>query len=624
MALRQRPTPQERKDRDLLEYDRLETIRTEMIAKKSRYHTQWALAAQYSAPQRYRPDAANDHDGSRKRQRILRNTAARALRIFQSGMMNGNTPRSRPWFRLASMYGKQSFKIQKQLQSIRETIDRYFHISNLYKVMPGMYKDVGIFSNGAFAMLPNDKYGFYFYPISVGQYCISSSEDGKVSTFMRDYSMSIRQVVERFGLKKKTGHIDWENSLNPYIKELYDQALYDERIVITQLILPNPRGKMNAVEPLDRRFHTYSYMNYESSSTGSGRVSQTWANWRNSAQRKVTKSGKVPTDLAVDDMDEFILQISGYDYFPIICARWEEVPDEAYGVAGPMELALEDVLTLQSEQEYRLEGIAKLVRPPFIGPANLARYRVSTSAGGITYYDEPVDGGLRPLFEMNPHLAELIKSQEETDQFVNQAFFVDLFMALAQHPTKSHVSVEEVQKRAAESLQLVSPVINLMSDDVNENLIANAYYLLERSGIVEPIDADRTGPVAPEYISVLAQATKVSMATGMDRYLNFLGAASETFKDPGILNVVNREKYVRKYGDVLGVEADVMSSESEYAAKQKQIEQGAMQEQQAQAQMEQATTAKDLSQAKFAGGEESLLDRLEQQAQGGEGGQQAR
>ena len=617
MAVKQKPTPAEYKEKDLLHYDRLETIRTEMIAKKSRYHNTWALAAQYSAPERYRPDAANDHDGSRKRQRILRNTAGRALRIFQSGMMNGNTPRSRPWFRLTSMHGKQSYRIQKQLQTIKDTIERYFHISNLYRVFPGMYKDVGVFSNGAFAMLPHNKYGFFFYPISVGQYCISSGEDGKVSSFMRDYSMSIKQVVERFGMKTSTGHIDWKNSLNGYIKELHDQALYDERVVVTQIILPNPRGKKNAIDPLDRPYLSYSYLNYESSSTGSGRVSQYWPNKRNEELAKISGSGEVR-----NDVDEFMLQVSGYEYFPIICARWEEVPDEAYGVAGPMELALEDVLTLQSEQEYRLEGIAKLVRPPFIGPANLARYRVSTSAGGITYYDEPTDAALRPLFEVNPHLAELVKSQEETDQFINQAFFVDLFMALAQYPTKSHVSVEEIQKRAGESLQMAAPVLSQFDEDINGPLIDNAYHLLERMGVVEPLDGDATGPVVPEYISVLAQATKVSMATGMDRYLNFLGAASETLQDRSVLNVINKEKFARRYANVLGVEIDVMSSQSEYEAAQKQIQQGQMQEQAAQAQMEQATMAKEMSQAKFAGGEESLLDRVEQQAQGGGTGQQ--
>lgn len=618
MALRQRPTPEEYDEKDLLHYDRLETIRTELLAKKSNYHRNWGLAAQYSSPERFRPDASRDHDGRRKRQRILRNTAGRALRIFQSGMMNGNTPRSRPWFRLTSMHGQQSYRVQKGLQQRQDIIDRYFHISNLYRVFPGIYKDVGIFSNGAFAMLPHNKYGFYFYPLSVGQYCIASGEDGKVSTFMRDYSMSIRQVVERFGLKTPSGHIDWKNSLNGYIKNLHDLAEYDERVIITQLIIPNMRGKVGAVDPLDRPFHSYSYFNYESSSSGSGRVSQYWPNKRNEEIAKISGSGD-----AEDDRDEFTLQVTGYDYFPIICARWEEVPDEAYGVAGPMELALEDVLTLQSEQEYRLEAIAKLVRPPFIGPANLQKYRVSTSAGGITYYDEPTPESLRPLFSVDPKLVELVRSQEETDQFIREAFFVDLFMALAQHPTKSHVSVEEVQKRASESLQLVAPVISQFDEDINEPVISNANFLLERMGVLEPIDVDSTGPVTPEYISVLAQATRVSMATGMDRYLNFLGAASETFQDPGILSVVNKERYARRYANVLGVEPDVMSSEDEYAQAQQQVQQGAVQEQEAQAQMEQATMAKELSQAKLAGGDESLLDRLEQQAQGGAAGQQA-
>ena len=450
----------ELKHSGVFEYSRLENLRTNLIDKRSQFMNKWSEAAEYTDKHRWRPDASDDHSGRRKNLRVFRNTAGRALRIFQSGMMNGNTPRSRPWFQLTSLGGVNKYSTQLYLRQVTEIIERFFHISNLYRVLPGLYKDLGIFSNGAFFMLEDPKYGFMFYPISVGQYCISSGQDGRVSTFSRDYALSIRQIVERFGLLNASGHIDWGNSLNNWIKSLWDTQQYEERVTLTNIIHPNAMAKKDPVFATDRPFLSYTYIS--NSSGNSGVPNQIWNNERNSA---IMKNGEYE-----EDADNYILETSGYEYFPVIAARWEEVPDEAYGVSGPMELAISDVKTLQEEQEYRLEAVAKQVRPSFIGPAALAKYRSSTAAGSITFFDEYDNQQLRRLYEVDPRIEGLIKSQEETDMFVKECFFVDLFKAMLQEPTKSHVSVAEVQKRAGEALQLVGPPLSQISEDVNEKL----------------------------------------------------------------------------------------------------------------------------------------------------------
>ena len=593
----------EQKHQGVYDYSRLESIRTDLIKNRSQFERKWEEAATYTDLHRWRRHSSDDHSGERKDQRIFRNTAGRALRIFQSGMMNGNTPRSRPWFQLTSLGGARKYSVQLYLRQVTEIIERFFHISNLYRVLPGLYKDLGIFSNGAFFMLPDPKYGFMFYPISVGQYCISSGQDGRVSTFSRDYSLSVRQVVERFGVLKKDGHIDWENSLNGWIKELWDTQQYEERISLTNIIYPNEMAKQNPVDALDRPFLSYTYISY--SHGGSGTPNQIWPNMRNSMLRKLGDM------INGEDKNNFILETSGYEYFPVIAARWEEIPDEAYGVSGPMELAIADVKTLQEEQEYRLEAVAKQVRPSFIGPASLQKYRASTAAGGMTYFDEYDGQQMRRLYEIDPRIEGLIKSQEEGDTFVNQAFFVDLFQALSQESPKSHVSVAEIQKRASEALQLVGPPLSQLSEDVNEKLIENAFFLLSRMGIIEQPDFDQTGAIVPEYISVLAQATKVSQLTTMERVVNFTASTAEVLQNPSLLKIFRKggEDLIRDYAHTAGMNPMKLESEADF----EEIvvnEQEAMAEREVEEeQMQQATRAKELSQAKVGGEEESLLDR---------------
>ena len=597
----------ELKHKGIFDYGRLENIRTNLIDKRSRFENKWLEAATYTDLHRYRRHPSNDHSGERKDQRIYRNTAGRALRIFQSGMMNGNTPRSRPWFQLSSL-GSQRYAVQLYLRQVTETIERFFHISNLYRVLPGMYKDLGIFSNGAFFMLEDPKYGFMFYPISVGQYCISSGQDGRISTFSRDYALSVRQVVERFGLLNSSGHVDWDNSLNGWIKQLWDTQQYEDRIQLTHLIYPNTMAKKNPVDATDRPFLSYHYISYANDSSGT--PNQYWPNMRNVELANYKKEkGEMNND--------FILETSGYEYFPVIAARWEEIPDEAYGVSGPMELAISDVKTLQEEQEYRMEAIAKQVRPSFIGPAALAKFRSSTAAGSMTFFDEYDGQQMRRLYEVDPRVEALIKTQEEGDRFVNECFFVDLFKALSQESPKSHVSVAEIQKRASEALQLVGPPLSQLSEDVNERLIENAFFLLSKAGIIDTPDIDQTGPIIPEYISVLAQATKVSQATTKERFVSFLGSTAEVLQNPTLLKLPKKggETMVREYANTLGMNPMELESESDYQDII-ELEQEAMAErEQEEEQMQEASMAKELSQAKLAGGDESLLDRVEAEEQ---------
>ena len=601
---------EERQARGLYNYSRLENIRTNLIFNKRKFDPKWRDSASIVAPYRYRRSPENTNDGGRKDRRIRRNTAGRSLRTFVSGMQNGNTPRSRPWFRLSTLDEKISFDKRRTLSEQTEIIDRFLHISNFYQVMPGVYKDLGVFSNACFAMLPHPRNVFQFYPISVGQYAIGAGQDGKVNSFVRDYSLTVRQVVEKFGKVKDNGHIDWENSLNDWIQQMWNNAQYEQEIVLTNVIIPNQNAKKNPIDPLDRNYLSYTYINRWGAGSS---VPQHWPNARNVRLGQYGGGLTNATDAKADGRDDFILEISGYDYFPIIAVRWEQIPDEAYGVGGPMELAHADILTLQKEQEYRLEAVAKLVRPPFIGPASLAGYRLSTAAGGINYFNEMSDKQLRPLYEIDPKLSELINSMEEADQFIKEAFYVDLFMLLSQNDPKSHVSAAEIQKRSAEGLQLISPVLSQFDDDCNEPVIRNAYYLLHQRGLMPELPEELGAPIVPEYISTLAQATKINQAATMDRFMNFVTTSADALGENKMKYIIDPIKFARKYANVIGIDPAVERSDDEIEEKHQADMEVAQQQAQQEQMLQQAQAAKDMSQAKLEGN--SMLDRVEQQQQ---------
>ena len=230
----------------VLSYSEVTNVKHQMFNDRSRYLNKWQDAGDFLSPNRFQKNTSDKHDGSRKDQKIFKETARLALRTFVSGMMNGATPQSRPWFRLTAIEPEIAFlKDAKNFFSQTEKImNSHFQLSNLYRVLPGAYKDVGSFSNAAYAMLEHPKYGFYFYPFAIGSFGFANNHEGRVDTFFREFNLSIKQVVQKYGKLKSNGHIDWENSLNDHIRSQWEAARYQDTLTLTNVILPNPNPKL--------------------------------------------------------------------------------------------------------------------------------------------------------------------------------------------------------------------------------------------------------------------------------------------------------------------------------------------------------------------------------------------
>jgi hypothetical protein len=112
----------------------------------------------------------------------------------------------------------------------------------------------------------------------------------------------------------------------------------------------------------------------------------------------------------------------------------------------------------------------------------------------------------------------------------------------------------------------------------------------------------------PEYISVLAQASKVSMMNSMERLANFTSSMAQAHQDPSLMKLINAEQYIRIYADYVAVDPTLILDEDEFQAVKDGIASQQQAEQQMAMQSQAAATAKDLSAAKI--GEGSMLDNM--------------
>lgn len=580
----------------LLSFTQVQYLRNRMMTDRSTYLNNWRVRARWMSPNRFKNAHTQRNQGQRKDQDIINSQVRLSLRTFVSGMMNGATSRARPWFKLVAVDERQgtSTAARRWFAEVEKVILNHFQVSNLYRVLPSAYKDVGVFANAAYGMLPHPRFGFHFTPFMIGTYAFTNDSEGNVNTFMREFTLTVRQVVEIYGKKTPSGQIDWTH-MDPWVQEAWEQARYTDEVKLVTMIVPNPAPKAQPLFPRDRAFQAYTYISGANANVPS--QSATRAN---------------------PSFEQKFIAITGYDYFPVICPRWEVAPEADYGDECPGDIAQGDVQMLQEMTESGLEAVDKLLRPPMIGTTALMRHQSSILAGGITYVDDPSDVSkqFKPAFQVDPKVGELFSREEKIEQAIRSAFFEDLFLMLANERQISHVTAREIEAKEAEKLSAIGPVLGQLDQDQNRPLIDNAFYILEKMGRLPQRPKDLEGvEIRPEYISILAQAQKASMITSSERLVQFVGATAQAFDDRSLLKLIKTEELCRQYADFVGVDPNLIRDELEFQQIRQQQAVLEAQARELQAQEQQAKTAKDL--ASSPTGQGTLLDQVvAQQATG--------
>lgn len=577
-------------------YSEVYNLRSKMFADRATSYAKWERAAKFISPDQFQH---TKHNNARKDQLIVANIARRSLGKFAAGMSSGATPKQMPWVELTVMDPRKANLSQSKryFEALQKIYHNVLQVSNFYQVVAMAYKDVGLFSNAAYAVLPHDRYGVYFYPFSVGSYGIMNDSFGDVCMFFRDFEMNVKQVVEKYGGIKETGHIDWTN-MDPWVKHAWDQARYADTITLSNVIVPNYRSKDIPFFSSDKKYQSYTFV--QSLGAGAGLPSQSPIGFAG-GQKAITRPA------------ELFISVKGYDYFPVICPRWEVRPEQDYGCDGPAEIAQGDVQLLQDLEKGRLEAVWKILKPAMVGPSALRRVQASILAGGITYVDEVNDGTkFRRAFDVDPRISELVTTSDKYEQAIEDAFFVPLFRNFMNQARKTHITKAQIEAEKAEGLGALAPVLSQLDRDQGVKLFDILYTVLGSQRRLPPAPRELEGEeLRPEFISPLAQAAKASMMIGIEKSVNFISGLSSITQDPGVLKLLKADKLARKYFEMVGLDPSLVLDDNEYqrvlAAIQVQQQQQLEQQRLAQS----AATAKDMSQAQMGGS-----NLLEQFAQG--------
>lgn len=492
---------------------------SQLKAERLSFEPHWRELSDFTRPRSTRFTASEVNRGDRRNSKIIDPAAVMAARTLSSGMMSGITSPARPWFRLATPdrdlmdYGP----VKLWLETVEQRMNEVFNRSNLYQSLPLMYEDLGTFATGAMAVVADPQRVIRTVPFPTGSFYIANGADLSVDTAVREFSMTVRQVITEFGM----------DAVSDTVKSQWNSGQYGQWVNVVHAVYPNldrQTGKLEA------KHKAYKSVYYEANST-----------------------------------DDKLLRESGYDEFPIMAPRWEVNGEDVYGSSCPGMVALGSVKALQLLQRRKAQMIDKITNLPLQAPASIKSQRISTIPGGINYLPmADVNNQIKPLFQIPANGTNgLLEDIQDTRQIIDHAYFVDLFRMMQTVNTRS-MPVEAVAEMREEKLLMLGPVLQRLDSELLDKLINRTFSVMAENNLLPvPPDEMQGMQLKVEYISVMAQAQKAIGVSSIERFIGFTSGIGQF--SPDALDKINVDETIDAYAASIGVPPSVVATNEQVA-----------------------------------------------------------
>lgn len=464
----------------------------------------------------------SDHNrGKSKAPTLINSTPQRAMRINNAGMMAGVTSPARIWFQLTV-----DDKTLKEKQSVREYLDKVARLirealaqGRWYQALAAsVYPDLSGIGTGANWMEANPEGGIRCEGLTPGEYWIDVDQNGIVDTIFRERTMSVRTLVQRWGL----------GAVSDNVRNSYKNNELARQVVVVHAVFPNSDWKDGALGPQGMKY-----------------ASRWW--------ERDTAHG------------QGFLAHGGYEEFPAQVPRWLVVSQECYGRGSPGWETVADAKALQHRENRMYRLVDKTADPPMVAVDSLRHKRVSLLSADVTYVPGGTAGaaGFRPAQEIPPQaLTVLHQDIERHEDRIEKGFFVDLWLAILTDNRASPPTATEVTETRQEVMLQLGPLLTQLNNELLQPAVVRCYEVLARQGRLPappPELANAQGSVTVEFISIMHQVQKLTAIVGIRELISEIQALA-SIGMPEALDKVDSDAIVDELGEILGIRPDIIRS----------------------------------------------------------------
>lgn len=488
--------------------------------ERTSWEPAWLEAQEYVAPQRGRgirsSSSTEINSGRKDTSRRLSGVASRALGVLASGMQSGLTSKARQWFLLGHPDPELNRyqPVREWYGLVQEVLEGLFRRSNIYTAFLHTYNEMAAFGQGAVAMFSHPDKVLYCRPHTVGTYYLSCDARGEVDTFFYTEFLTAHHLVEEYG----------RENLPDLILSAYDTGRYNDRFEVVHGFLKYP-------ERYDLRLretHTVASVHFLASTYNE---------------------------------DRFLRQ-TGYQTWPVMTPRWDVIDQDAYGWS-PTRDVIDDVKMLMAMERDAMKGTAKAANPPWRIPPEMDRRGLDTRPGALNVVSAMSEHAVAPLFTQMPNLQQLQYKIDAVKQDIKDGYYNSLFLALLSQDNPQ-MTAREVAERHEEKLLMLGPVLERIHLELLDPAIDRAFAIAWEAGLIPPPPGELEGePTQVEYVSILSQAQKAVGVNRIEQSVSFLGSVSQVY--PEARHLLNVERTVREYSNMIGAPAIIFRNSDEYS-----------------------------------------------------------
>ena len=543
-------------------------------------------------------------DGQQTGQETYDDAAPLARNKLVDGMTGNIFPREQEWFGL-ELPGRLNFprtsgmrawngqrldsypQVQKWLQDCKEVMYSAFNRSNFYDKAPEFISDGATCGTSYFLVEEDIKNARAVFTVPHFRECyIAENEFGQVDTNYRVYKMTLRQMVEKFGMEEM---VKADNNF----KKDYERNMYAERD-ICHAIYPRADYQPGRIDAKGKEWESV---------------------WLYRKGGKILGVDGKPNTATGGGPKVCVVQEGGYDSMPIFTWRWRKNSDEVYG-RGPGHDAFIAIALANQMGLTNLKVGQQAAEPPLVAYAD-QRGAIQRGANGITYLESNRgDIRLRMPQQLTTGVQNLpftVEYQDRRAAIINEYFYTDVFQKMSQLAAqgKSERMVQEqVQEIQGEKAAVLGTRVgNLQTEALNP--IMDRMYRIEAAAGRIPTPPDillqsSHSKVEIQYLGPLAQAqTRLTKVRGMTSFLGLTTQLSQI--DPSIPHAINSRYMLKEFAESVNVPVDCLYDDKTYAGIMQSLQQQAKQEQTAENIPKLAGAAAKLAKAPEAG---SILQNL--------------
>lgn len=484
----------------------------------------WQDLADYFLPRSVRFLARSANKTPVKNKKIKDSTPLLAVRNFSSGMMSGATSPATNWFKVKVRNYAQdcSYEVKTWCNSVENLFRDIFNSSNLYRILPSVYKQIGVFGLSVIALESDESTILRCQLLPIGSYRIAKNQKGEVDTICRVYMETAKNLYDKFG----------EENVSRDVLNAIESNRYEELFEIVHFVEPNKNFMPNSVWAEDKEFVSVYY--------------------------------------EVASSEEKFLSKSGFNKFPYAVFEAEVNGEDVYPCECPGVNALPDVKQLMSMVVDEGKAVKKMISPTYKGPASLKNKKMIDAPAAFIEEDEN-GRGLSPIYEVNPRVLEVDSIIEKLKETIKEIFYNDLFAMILNTAERSRTATE-VNELKEEKMVLLSPLLQQIHNGLNKIIDWVFQECIYLNILPEPPLEIMGSNMDIEFVSTLAQAQKATKISAMERFTTFTINLAQSL-DPSLKNKLNANKIVDDYADYANISPEQIVPTEEVEKKKQKEEQ---------------------------------------------------